>query len=94
MGTGIWLAIFASQFLWVGLRSFQQRNVAFDNYIAVLPTSMCMASVEVYIIYSIARSGWSVAIVLAMAAGGGLGCLAAMWTHKKWLTNTDRSSKS
>lgn len=92
-----WILIFISQLVWVGLRSFQQRNVAFDNYTAVMPTSCAMAIVEVYIIASIAKSGWHVPLVLAMALGGGIGCLLAMYIHKKWLprkTSTSLSSNT
>jgi hypothetical protein len=65
----------------VFLKAFQQRNVAFDNYIAVMPVSFLMACTEVYVIGSVARQGWHFPLVAAIGIGAGLGCIAAMYTH-------------
>lgn len=78
-----WFAVFGAQYVFIGLRALQQRNVAYDNYAAVLPTSTAMAAVEVLVISSIATSGWSFSLVSALALGGGLGSLTAMLVHKK-----------
>lgn len=53
----IYLTAIACSFAFVFLKAFQQRNVAFDNYIWVLPTSYCMAFAEVYVIALIAQQG-------------------------------------
>ena len=63
------------------LKAFQQRNVAFDNYGAVMPTSFAMAFVELYVIGSVVKTGWQLGIVSAVGLGGGLGCIAAMYLH-------------
>ena len=89
-----WFGVFAAQFLNVGLRAFQQRNVAFDNYAAVLPTSCGMAMVEVYIVSMVAKTGWEIPLVTALALGAATGCITAMRIHKKWLKNSDQVSKS
>lgn len=78
--------VFLAAFAFVFLKAFQQRNVAFDNYIAVLPTSLLMAAVEVYVIVNAAQNGYSLFIVLAVGLGSGLGALAAMLTHKRLFT--------
>lgn len=78
-----WFVVFGAQYVFIGLRALQQRNVAFDNYVAVIPTSVAMATVEVLVISSIARTGWEFSLVSALALGGGFGSLTAMWIHKK-----------
>lgn len=73
------LIAFAVSFCFVGLRSFQQLNVVHRKYWWVMPTSMCMACCEVYLIKTVATSfGW---IALAMGLGAGLGCMCSMWIH-------------
>ena len=65
----------------VFLKAFQQRNVAFDNYIAVMPISFLMACTEVYVIGSVAARGWHFPLVAALGIGAGLGCISAMYLH-------------
>jgi len=77
------IAIFLTSFFFVGLRSFQQLNVVHRKYVWVLPTSMCMAGCEVFLI-STAAKGYGL-IVVAMGLGAGLGCMASMRLHQ-WLT--------
>jgi len=67
--------------LFVFLKAFQQRNVAFDNYVAVMPVSILMAATEVYVIGSVARQGWHLPLVAAIGVGAGIGCMAAMYLH-------------
>lgn len=78
-----WIGVASAQVVFIGLRAFQQRNVAFDNYWAVMPTSWSMAIVEVYVISSIATLGWSWWTCSALGVGGSLGALFAMVLHKK-----------
>lgn len=67
--------------VFVFLKAFQQRNVAFDNFIAVVPTSVAMAFAEVYVIGSVAKQGWHLPLVLAIGLGAGIGCVGAMLLH-------------
>jgi len=76
------LTFFAS-FVFIFLRAFQQRNVAFDHEWIVLPTALVMAFAEVYVVANIAVKGYSIPLVLTVGAGSGFGTLAAMWSHKK-----------
>lgn len=80
-----YLIMFAANFFFILLKAFQQRNVAFDNYVAVLPTSFLMAIVEVYVIASVAHQGWSIPVVVALGFAGGTGALSAMIIHKRFL---------
>ena len=79
------VTLFAASFVFVFLKAFQQRNVAFDNYRWVLPTSMGMAATEVYVISVIATQGYAVLAVLGMGLGAGAGALVAMYTHGKYV---------
>ena len=77
--------LFASlaMFAFVFLKAFQQRNVAFDHYWPVVPTSLLMAATEVYVIAAIVRNGYHLPLVLAVGLGSGLGALGAMLLHKR-----------
>ena len=79
------LTMFGAMFAYVMLRALQQRNVAFDNYAWVVPTSYCMAVVDVFIIAFVSHAGWTVPIVLANGSGGALGALCAMQFHKRYV---------
>ncbi len=79
------LTMFGAMFAYVMLRALQQRNVAFDNYLWIIPTSYCMAVVDVFIIAFVAHTGWTVPIVIANGSGGALGALSAMWFHKRYI---------
>lgn len=76
------LAFFAS-FVFVGLKAFQQLSVVHHRVWWIVPTSMAMAVCEVYIISNVAKLGWGW-IVLAVGLGSGLGCLAAMFIHRRF----------
>lgn len=78
------IAIFFASFFFVAIKAFQQRNVAFDHYLAIIPTSLIMAVAEAYIIVKIATTGYySISLVLSMGLGAGLGALGASILHKK-----------
>lgn len=77
--------LFFASLLYVGLRSFQQRNVTNDNYAWVVPTSICMAAVDASLMISIVKNGWSIPLVLSVGIGGGLGCIVAMLFHKHYV---------
>lgn len=77
---------FAASFAFIFLRAFQQRNVAFDNYVWIVPTSLLMASTEFVVVANIAQSqGYNVALVLTIGSGSGLGALCAALLHKRYV---------
>jgi hypothetical protein len=80
-----WLLIFAAGFIYVMLRAFQQRNVAFDNYWWVPPTSYGMAAVDMFVIVTVSKNGMSWAYVACYGTSAALGALFAMWFHKRWV---------
>jgi len=77
--------MFGACYVYVLLRAFQQRNVVHDNYLWIVPTSYLMATGDVFIIAFIAHAGWNIWIVLANGTGGALGCLSAMYIHRRWV---------
>lgn len=72
-----------AMFAFVFLKAFQQRNVAFDHYLPVIPISWCMALAEIYVISVIVRVGYDLPTVFAIGTGSGLGALLAMVLHKR-----------
>lgn len=77
-----YLLAFFSAFIFVGLKSTQQLHVVHKNYWWIVPTSMLMASCEVYVVATVAKNGWGW-MVLAIGLGSGLGSLLATWAHSK-----------
>lgn len=77
---GAYLLAFGASFFFVGLKSWQQLNVVHKKYWWILPTSWAMASAEVYIVATVARSGWGW-LVFWIGLGSGLGAIAATYVH-------------
>jgi hypothetical protein len=71
---------FIASFGYVGLKSWQQLNVIHRKYCWIVPTSLAMAALEVYVVASMARSGWGW-LVFWVGLGSGLGSAIATWIH-------------
>ena len=69
--------------IFIFLKAFQQRNVAFDSpsWVVIL-TSLAMAFAEVYVIAVIVTEGYDPVLVCSIGLGAGLGCVLAMRTHR------------
>jgi hypothetical protein len=78
------VGMFVANFWFIFLKAFQQRNVAFDHYFWVVPTSFAMAASEVYIVFTVAQVGFHWHTVLPLGLAGGVGSLCAMLIHKKY----------
>jgi hypothetical protein len=73
-----------AMFVFVFLKAFQQRNVAFDAPAwVVIVTSLFMAATEVYVIAAIVLEGYSIPLVASIGSGAGLGAVCAMRLHKR-----------
>ena len=83
----------AAMFAFVFLKAFQQRNVAFDKYIAVVPTSWLMFAAEAYVIATIASRGWDFLFVAAVGTCAGFGALGAMVVHKRVFRPSKRGKR-
>lgn len=79
----LFFTLFAVNFAHVGLKAFQQKNVIANQYLAIIPVSYCMAACEVYIVYSVAKVGFSLPAVLAIGTGAGMGAITAMLAHNR-----------
>lgn len=73
---------FLSSYVFVGLKSFQQLNVAKGNYPWVVPTSFAMAACEIYVVAAVVTTGWGW-IVIPVGFGAGLGAMSAMLAHRR-----------
>jgi ABC-type transport system involved in cytochrome c biogenesis permease subunit len=80
----MYLMAFLSSFTYVGLKSFQQLNVAHKKYWMILPISCMMALLEVWSVTVMAKHGISW-LVLFIGVGGGLGSILATYLHDKFL---------
>jgi hypothetical protein len=81
-----YLAVAGANFLFIFLKAYQQRNVAFDNYGMVIPTSFGLALTEVYVIAKVAALGFTLPLALTIGAAAGSGALCAMLLHKRYHT--------
>ena len=82
-----------ASYISVFVKAFQQRNVAFNNYLFVPVFSIAMAFTEVYIIINIVQMGASLELVWKLATGAVLGCWSAMYLHNK-LTSAKKDFQS
>jgi glucose uptake protein GlcU len=74
-----------TSFSYVFLRAFQQLNVQSYSYFLILPTSMCMALGDVFLVTNYARHGVGWALVLIVGVSSGIGSVAAMYARRKWV---------
>ncbi len=86
------LLVGAANFVFIFLKAFQQRNVAFMHYWWVVPCSLLMGVVEVGVVGAVAIKATAAAsfislwpMVLAIGIGGGLGAVASMYVHYKYV---------
>lgn len=82
----ILLTGFIASMVFIFFKAFQQRNVAFEHYRWILPTSISMGLTEFYVIALIVKEGYNLPLVLTLGTGGGVGCLLATYAHKRWLS--------
>ena len=81
----------AAYCVFVFFKAFQQKNVAFDHYKWVMPISYAMSATEVLVISLIAVEAaqglsWDLVwFALSIGTGGGLGALAAMRFHNRYI---------
>ena len=86
------LIVFATNFAFIFLKSFQQRNVTWMKYAPVLPTSFSMTVTQVYIWHTVSvrtMAGdsfldmWPTIIALSLAAW--LGTISGMYLHERYI---------
>ena len=73
---------------YVTFRCLQQLNTVLNRYLWIIPTSVCIALCEVYVIQMIATSDLSkTLLVVSTGFGGSVGCYAAMYISNKFGVN-------
>lgn len=80
--------VFLVNLLYIFLRAFQQQNVIFKKLVLIIPCSVAMAYIEVFIISTISIEGFSHPLVLAIGLGGGIGCLSSIFIHERMRNGT------
>jgi hypothetical protein len=77
---------FFASMIFIFFKAFQQRNVAFEHYSWIIPTSIAMALAEFWVIAMIVREGYNLPLVITLGTGSGVGALAATYLHQRYLT--------
>jgi len=77
--TSAMLQLFTANFAFIGLKAWQQRNVAYLKYASVFFVSNALAAVEIYVIFRVAAQGPALETIIPVGLGGGLGCITAMY---------------
>ena len=86
------LIIFGTNFLFVFIKAFQQRNVTWMKYRPVLPSSFSMTVTQVYIWHTVSvrtMAGasfielWPLIITMTIAAW--LGTISGMYLHDRYI---------
>jgi hypothetical protein len=79
----MYMLVFLSSYIFIGLKSLQQLHVVKKQYAWIVPTSMAMAFVEVYVVATTAKNGWEWLLVFLIGLGSGLGSLSATYFHSR-----------
>ncbi len=86
------LIIFVTNFLFVFIKAFQQRNVTWLKYRPVLPSSFSMTVTQVYIWHAVSvrtiagasfLEMWPLIITMTIAAW--LGTISGMYLHDRYI---------
>jgi hypothetical protein len=84
---------FAS-FVGVFFKVLQGRNFNYNNYFWVMPTSIALAAVDLYIVNNIVTHGYSLALIITVGIGSGLGGMAAMYIHEQVIKRKPKDDQS
>jgi hypothetical protein len=85
------LAPGAAMYIFVALKAFQQRNVAFDvPWYYIMAASYGMVFAEVYVIAVIVDVGYHLPTILSIGTGSGTGTISAMALHRRVFGNQGR----
>lgn len=80
-----YLLFFFATLGYVTVRAFQQRNVAHGTLKWIAPTSYAMAVLDVFIVTTMAKTGFTWWFVAVGGTAGFLGCFIAIWFHRRFV---------
>lgn len=89
-----YVLLFVCYFVFIGLRAFQQINVQNHQLMLVVPTSLLMAAMEVFVITTLAKQGYGLVLVLVYGVSAGLGSLTAMHIQKWYRARLERKKSA
>jgi hypothetical protein len=79
----VYLTTGLASFIFLFIKSFQYRNVAFDRLFSIIPTSVLMAFAEYYTIYMVVtRATYDIPLVFVAGLMAGIGSTSATMFHK------------
>lgn len=79
---GTALLLFATSFIFIFLKSWQQLNVVHYQLLWIVPTSFAMAIAEVFTVANMAHYGWGW-VIIPIGIGSGTGSLVSTIIHKR-----------
>ena len=91
----LYIALAFANFIYIFLKAFQSRNIAFLHYRWAMTTNVFLVAAEIFVMGNIALAvtygGWVpiLCTFVSMCAGGGTGCIASMYIHDKYLTRKE-----
>ncbi len=88
----VYVGIGVVNFAYIFLKAFQQRNVAYSNYLSLYPTGLLLALCEAWVIDTIAAQGVILPLILALWLGGATGAHCSIILHKRIHRGSDEES--
>ena len=82
------LALFAVSVIGVFAQAFQSKNINGGHYLLAACGSMFIGLSQAFIWRAITIQNAGLLETLTYAVGGGTGCVAAMWTHQRFVTKS------
>lgn len=79
------LILFATSVAWIFVQAFQSRNVNSGNYALAAGSSFLLGTLQVQVLSTVVSPGASIVHTLIYCAGGSVGVVLAMLTHKRFV---------
>lgn len=79
------LILFATSVAWIFVQAFQSRNVNSGNYALAAGSSFLLGTLQVHVLSTVVSPQSSFLHTLLYCAGGSVGVVLAMLTHKRFV---------
>lgn len=80
-----YLLLFAVAVVGIFAQAFQSKNINGGHYVLAAIGSIFIGLTQAFIWKAITPDNAGLAQTLTYAAGGGTGCVLAMWTHRRFV---------